>query len=227
MSSRDHLAIALDVDDLVVARRLAGRLAPWFGVAKVGLELFSAAGPEAVGALRALGYRVFVDLKLHDIPNTVGRAARVLGSLGADLATMHAAGGEEMLRAGVESLLAGAEAAELPRPVALGVTVLTSETSATDDVIEARVRTALAAGCGGLVCSPREAAFVRRLAPGALIVTPGVRPKGSGADDQARVATPAAAIAAGADLLVIGRPVTAAGDPEGAAAAIAHELDAA
>jgi orotidine-5'-phosphate decarboxylase len=225
MTAQDHLAVALDVDDLVVARRLAERLRPFFSVAKVGLELFTASGPEAIGALRALGYRVFVDLKLHDIPTTVERAARVLGSLGADLVTLHASGGEPMVRAGVEGLLAGAAAADLPTPVALGVTVLTSEADVTPELLRHRVEVATAAGCRGLVCSPLEAATVRSLAPDALIVTPGVRPEGASAHDQARTATPAAARAAGADLLVIGRPVTATPDPEAAAAAVVAELD--
>ena len=106
MDAKDHLALALDVDDLVEATRLAKLLHPWFGVAKVGLELYSAAGPEAVSTLQQLGYRVFCDLKLHDIPTTVERSARVLGALGATYLTLHAAGGEPMLRAGVEGIAA-------------------------------------------------------------------------------------------------------------------------
>src|SRR4051812_8074772 len=123
MEPRDHLALALDVDDLVEAMRLAKLLRPWFGIAKVGLELYTAAGPEALGAVRSLGYAVFCDLKLHDIPNTVRGTGRVLGSLGVDYVTLHAAGGEVMLRAGVDGLAEGATAAGLPVPKALAVTL--------------------------------------------------------------------------------------------------------
>ena len=139
MEARDRLALALDVDDLVEAVRLARLLRPWFGIAKVGLELFSAAGPEAIGAMRSLGYSVFCDVKLHDIPNTVRGAARVLGSIGVDLLTLHAAGGEVMLRAGVEGLTEGAEAAGLPAPRALAVTILTSEGRRPPALLDERV----------------------------------------------------------------------------------------
>ena len=226
-SPRDHLAIALDVDDLVEALRLARLLAPSFRVAKVGLELFSAAGPEAIGALNELGFEVFCDLKLHDIPTTVERAARVLGALGASYVTIHACGGEPMLRAGVEGLASGAAAAGLDPPVALGVTILTSEVDVSAHQVAHRVAAALEAGCGGLVCAAAEAADARLLAPRAEIVTPGIRTAGGPTHDQARPATPAAAIAAGADLLVVGRSVTAAPDPVAAAVAVVAEVDAA
>ena len=127
---RDRLALALDVDDLVAATRLARQLRPYFGVAKVGLELFSATGPDAVGTLAEMGYKVFLDVKLHDIPNTVEKSARVLGSLGASLLTLHAMGGADMLRAGVDGLAAGADAAGLDAPTALAVTILTSDSGA-------------------------------------------------------------------------------------------------
>jgi orotidine-5'-phosphate decarboxylase len=130
--------LALDVDDLVAALRLARRLSPYFGVAKVGLELFSAAGPETVSSLVVEGYRVFVDLKLHDIPTTVGRAARVLGGLGAAYATAHAAGGEDLLRAAVEGIGEGASAAGAPTPCLLGVTVLTSAQEHTGEIVGKR-----------------------------------------------------------------------------------------
>ncbi len=221
---RDRLALALDVDDLVVALRLARRLRPWFGVAKVGFELFGAAGPETVSALTAEGYRVFVDLKLHDIPTTVGRAARVLGGLGAVFVTVHTQGGEEMMRAAVSGMAEGASAAGAPTPCVLGVTVLTSDTEATPEVLASRSRSAAAAGCGGLVCAASDLAVTRRSAPGLLTVVPGIRPSGTSSDDQARAATPRAAIAAGADILVIGRAVTAAEDPESMATAVADEV---
>jgi orotidine-5'-phosphate decarboxylase len=212
------------VDDLVVALRLARRLRPWFGVAKVGLELFGAAGPETISALTVEGYRVFLDLKLHDIPTTVARAARVIGGLGAAYATVHTQGGEEMVRAAVLGMAEGASAAGAPRPSVLGVTVLTSETDANSETLAARAALAKAAGCAGVVCAAADLAVIQAAAPGLLTVVPGIRPIGTARDDQARVSTPGAAIAAGADILVIGRAVTAAEDPERVAAAVADEV---
>src|SRR5258708_16878935 len=150
---RSKLALALDVDDLVVALRLARDLRPWFGTAKVGLELFRAVGPDAVSALSELGYDVFCDLKLHDIPNTVSKAARVLGALGTSYLTLHASGGSAMLRAGVDGLAAGAAEAGLPAPIALGVTVLTSDGGAPPHILPKRVAEAIEGGCGGIVCA--------------------------------------------------------------------------
>ncbi len=221
---RTRLALALDVDDLVVALRLARRLRPWFGVAKVGLELFGAAGPEAVSALLDENYQVFLDLKLHDIPTTVSRAARVLGGLGAAYATVHTQGGEAMMKAAVSGMAEGASAAGAPAPCVLGVTVLTSDVDAPADALASRSRLAAAAGCGGLVCAASDLAVTGRAAPGLLAVVPGIRPSGVSTDEQARAATPAAAIAAGADILVIGRAVTGAEDPEAMAAAVASEV---
>jgi orotidine-5'-phosphate decarboxylase len=224
MEARDRLALALDVDDLVEAVRLARLLRPWFGIAKVGLELYSAAGPEAIGAMRSLGYEVFCDVKLHDIPTTVRSAARVLGSLGADLLTLHASGGAVMLRAGVEGLAEGAEAAGVPAPRALAVTILTSEGRRPPAVLDERVAAAVEAGCAGVVCSAADVRAAKRLAPRLLAVVPGIRPEGVPAHDQAAPATPRAAIDAGADILVIGRAVTAAADPTSAAAALARDV---
>jgi orotidine-5'-phosphate decarboxylase len=221
---RQRLALALDVDDLVVAVRLARELQPWFATAKVGLELYSAAGPDAITSLSDLGFDVFCDLKLHDIPSTVGRSARVLGALGARYLTIHAAGGVPMLRAGAEGLREGAASAELPDPVPLAVTVLTSEPEATVHTLQQRVTAGLDAGCGGFVCAAPDLAVVRELAPAACIVTPGVRAEGAPVDDQARVATPQAALDAGSDLLVIGRAVTRADDPATAADALLTHL---
>lgn len=221
---RGTLALALDVDDLVVATRMARDLQPWFGVAKIGLELFSAAGPDAIAAMRDLEYDVFLDLKLHDIPNTVGKAARVLGALGVDYLTLHAFGGVEMLRAGVEGLAEGAANAGLEPPIALGVTVLTSDGNAPDHIVPQRVRVAAEAGCGGLVCSAKDLQDARTLAPRLVRVVPGIRPRGASSNDQANVATPGEAMAQGADVLVIGRAVTAAEDPREAAHAIVSEL---
>ena len=222
--ARERLALALDVDDLVVALRLARRLRPWFGVAKVGFELFGAAGPEIVSALTVEGYRVFLDLKLHDIPTTVSRAARVLGGLGVAFTTVHTQGGEAMVRAAVSGMAEGASASGAPTPCVLGVTVLTSDARADPEVLASRSRLAAEAGCGGLVCAPTDLAVTRRAAPGLLTMVPGIRPTGTPSDDQPRAATPAAAIAAGADILVIGRAVTAAEDPEAMAGAVVAEV---
>ncbi|HSL57346.1 MAG TPA: orotidine-5'-phosphate decarboxylase [Acidimicrobiales bacterium] len=221
---RDRLAIALDLDDLVPAMRLARELRPWFGVAKVGLELYSAVGPDVINSLTDLGYEVFVDLKLHDIPTTVQRAARVVGALGASYLTLHAQGGDAMVRAGVEGFLAGASDAGLPEPTALAVTVLTSDLDAPPHVVPKRVRVAVEAGCGGIVCSARDLHDVKELAPRIRCVVPGIRPIGTPHHDQAGAVPPRVAIEAGADLLVIGRAVTQAADPAAAASAVAAEL---
>lgn len=223
---RSRLALALDVDDVVEARRIAHLLQPWFGVAKVGLELFSAAGPEAIEAMIEDGYAVFADLKLLDIPTTVNKAARVMGSLGVSYLTVHTRAGVDHLRAGVEGVAAGASAAGLPAPICLGITVLTSE-QADLAALEQRVGFVLEAGCGGLVCAASDLAIVRSLAPDVVTVVPGIRPAGVSADDQARPATPTSAIASGADVLVIGRAVTHAEDPIKAAISIAAEVAAA
>lgn len=221
---RRKLCLVLDVDDLEVARRLGQQLRPWFGVAKVGLELFSAAGPDAIETMVDLGYEVFADLKLHDIPTTVGRASRVLGSLGASYVTMHAFGGVDMLRAGVEGLATGAEQAGLDVPCALAVTILTSDGGAPPHVLPQRVTAAVEAGCGGIVCAVSDVAEARRIGPELTIVTPGIRLAGGATHDQARAATPQEAVDAGADLLVIGRAVTHAEDPVVAAAELVESL---
>src|SRR5258705_1002077 len=150
MDVRNRLALALDVPDLDRAEQLAKEVAPWFGVAKVGLELYSAAGPEAIMRMRALDLDVFADIKLHDIPTTVGRAARVLGGLGVTYLNFHAAGGVDMLRAGVEGVLEGARDAGRAAPVPIGVTVLTSDADAS--AFDARLANAIESGCGGLPC---------------------------------------------------------------------------
>ncbi len=223
---RSKLAVALDVDDAVAALRLARELQPWFGVAKVGLELYSAAGPDIVGALADQGYRVFCDLKFHDIPTTVGRAARVVGSLGASYLNFHAQGGTAMLRAGVEGLAEGAADAGLDAPTALAVTILTSDAGAPTHILQKRVQAALEAGCGGIVCAASDVAEAKQYGPRLTAGVPGIRPSGSPTHDQARAATPESALAAGADVLVIGRAVTHAADPAAAAAGIVASLTA-
>lgn len=221
---RSRLALALDVDDMVEATRLAREMQPFFGVAKVGLELYSAVGPDVIEPLRELGYEVFVDVKLHDIPTTVGRAARVLGALGASYVTMHAFGGRDMLRAGDQGLREGASAAGLPEPVSLAVTILTSDAGAPPHILSKRLAVAMEAGCGGVVCAASDLEEVRTLAPAMCKVVPGIRLAGAVAHDQARAATPGEAAAAGADLLVVGRTVTEAQDRVVAAAAVAAEV---
>ena len=200
---------------------------------KLGLEAFTASGPDLVRKISDLGTPVFLDLKLHDIPNTVERAARNAARLGVAMLTVHASGGEAMLKAAV----AGASAAERP-PLVLAVTVLTSlDDGALMELgipggaaqrVGAWAQLARRSGCGGVVCSPREAAAVRALVgSGFLLVTPGIRPAGEAAGDQRRVATPASAVAAGADILVVGRPITASPNPASAAETILAELCAA
>jgi orotidine-5'-phosphate decarboxylase len=219
-----QLALALDVDDLVAARRLAIDLAPYFGVAKVGMELFTAAGPEVIGILADLGYDVFLDLKLLDIPNTVERTARVLGALGANYLTLHAFGGVPMLAAGVKGLAEGATAAGLEIPVAVAVTVLTSDDGAPPHIMGKRAATAVEAGCGGIVCAADDLVEARQVAPRLTKIVPGIRLEGAPTHDQARPSTPKSAVEAGADLLVVGRAVTEADSPVEAAKAIADNL---
>jgi len=223
---RSKLVLVLDTDDLVPALRLARELQPWFGVAKVGLELYSASGPDAITSLAEQGYDVFVDLKLLDIPTTVNKAARVLGSLGARYLTLHARGDAPMLSAGVEGLRDGAERAGLPEPDALAVTVLTSDAGAPAHIFGHRVALAAETGCGGIVCAAADLAEARQLAPRLLRVVPGIRRAGTDVHDQARAATPRAALDGGADLLVVGRTVTEADDPAQAAADLVAELTA-
>jgi len=223
--ARPHLALALDTSDLTGALELWRRCRASFAIAKVGLELYSAAGPGAVAALREEGAAVFVDLKLHDIPSTVGRAAGRLAAIGASFVTVHLCGGTAMVTAAVEGIAEGA-AVELVGPIpagVLGVTVLTSEPEAPAEVLVARAAMAEGCGCAGLVCAAPDLTVVRRasLLP---TVVPGVRRAGAPSNDQARVATPAMAVRAGARVLVIGRTVTASPDPARAAEELAREV---
>ena len=222
-AGRDHLALALDVGGLPEALALAERLHPWFATAKVGLELYAEAGPEAFDRLHELQFAVFADLKLHDIPNTVERAARALGRRGVEFLNFHAAGGVEMLRGAVNGYREGAVAGGHPAPIALGVTVLTSDAN-TDALVE-RLDWSRDAGCDGVVCAASDIAAARERALRTMV--PGVRLPGGDAHDQARITTPADAIERGADWLVVGRAVTAAADPERAAADVCAMVEAA
>jgi orotidine-5'-phosphate decarboxylase len=219
--ARDRLALALDVPDLDQAEQLAKDVSPWFGIAKVGLELYTAAGPESIARLRALELAVFADLKLHDIPTTVGRAARVLGRLGATYVNFHAAGGVDMLRAGVEGLAQGASEAGVSAATAIAVTVLTSDPDTSR--FDARLAAAIESGCGGVVCSVHEVVRVHEVRSDFVTIVPGVRLDDGDRHDQARVGSPEQVARAGADVLVIGRAVTAASDPR----AIARRVHAA
>ncbi|BDG04078.1 orotidine-5'-phosphate decarboxylase [Anaeromyxobacter oryzae] len=227
MKPSDRICAALDFPSFAAAEPFARTIAPHVGMLKVGLELFVAEGPPAVKAAAGLGRPVFLDLKLHDIPNTVEGAARSAAASGASLLTVHASGGAEMVRAAVRG--AGGKVR------VLAVTVLTSLDGAALDAIglagppETAVvrlaRLAVGAGAGGLVCSPHEVAAVRAaVGPGPLLVVPGVRPPGAALGDQARVATPSDAVRAGADVIVVGRPLRDARDPAQAARDIAASI---
>ena len=219
---RERLALALDVGDLAAAETMARRLTPWFGIAKVGMELYAEAGPQAIDRMHELGFRVFADLKLYDIPTTVERAARALGRRGVEFLNFPAAGGEGMLRAGVAGLREGARDGGHPEPVPLAVTVLTSDPHT--DTFGERLDAAAAAGCGGVVCSAFEVETVHARHPELRSMVPGVRLPGGDHHDQARVATAAEAVRAGADWMVVGRAVTAATDAEAAATAVARSI---
>ena len=209
---RDSLAIALDVDDLIEARRLANELKPYFGVAKIGLELFSAVGPDIVGIVADAGYKVFLDMKLHDSPAIVERASRVMGSIGVSYLTLHAFGGSPMLRAGVEGLNEGAARAGLDAPQALAVTILTGDGDAPPHILGNRVRTAVEGGCQGIVCSAGDIREAKLLAPRMQMVVTGVSPDGRAADEDEDASTPQSAVSSGADLLVLGSSITGAED---------------
>ncbi len=221
---RSKLALVLDVDDLVAAQRLARTLRPYFGVAKVGLELFSAAGLDAIGMLRTMGFDVFCDLKLHDIPTTVNRASRVLGALGVSYLTMHAHGGKAMLQAGVQGLGEGSADSDVEFSHALAVTVLTSDNDAPPHIMPQRVMLAAESGCAGIVCSVADLQDAHSYAPRLLRVTPGIRLPGSDKDDHAKPSTPGEALANGSDLLVVGRTVTHADDPVAASEALYEDI---
>jgi orotidine-5'-phosphate decarboxylase len=221
------IAVALDAPDLDTAARWAGLVTPHVSTLKIGLELYLRYGPEVVASVRgASGVQIFLDLKLHDIPATVATAARAVARLRPALLTVHAAAGPAAIRAAAEAS---------PGTKVVAVTVLTSLGEAdlrriglagpASDAVRRLATLAVEAGASGLVCSPQEVAAVRaEVGEDILLVTPGVRPAGADTHDQARVATPEEALQAGADLLVIGRPITGAADPGAAAGAIAASL---
>ena len=219
INPRERIIVALDVPTSAAALALVRRLSPHPGLFKIGLQLYVSAGPDVVRAVRDLGGRVFLDLKLYDIPNTVAHAVESAGSLGVEMLTLHLSGGRTMTAAAVQ--------AASPEILLLGVTVLTSADEATlrevgvESSIEEQVsrlaQLGAESGIGGLVASPHELAPLRSVYGARIkIVTPGIRPAASAANDQKRTMTPAAALKAGADFLVIGRPITAAADPRSA-----------
>jgi orotidine-5'-phosphate decarboxylase len=225
--ARDRLIVALDFSSFDEAFSLVQKLRGRAGMFKVGKELFTREGPAAVRRIVDLGERVFLDLKFHDIPNTVARAVESAVSLGAALINVHASGGRKMMQAAAEA--AGGNAA------VIAVTVLTSLRDedvreagfalGTEELVPRLARLALEAGLDGVVAAPTDAARLRQeLGSDFLIVTPGVRPAGSTKDDQARIATPAEAVRHGADYIVVGRPITQAADPVKAAEAIVAEM---
>jgi orotidine-5'-phosphate decarboxylase len=222
----NRLIAALDTPSRAAADALVGKLDGVPSWVKIGLELFCAEGPSIVRELSARGLAIMLDLKLHDIPETVGRATANVAGLGAGLLTVHASGGHAMLEAAVQA------AGDMR---ILAVTVLTSlddsdlaqigAMSPVADLVKKRAQLAVAAGCHGIVASPHEVAILREVVPADfLVVTPGVRPEGSPVGDQKRVMTPRQARAAGADLVVIGRPLRDSQDPAATARAIVEEL---
>lgn len=229
MAAKQRLIVALDTSDISRARQWAAAVAPQAGLLKIGLEYFLANGHAGVAAISEIP--LFLDLKLHDIPNTVAGAVRAVLPLKPRMLTIHACGGAAMIRAAHQA----AAGAGNDRPMILAVTVLTS--LAQDDLSTVGIsatpaeqvlrlgRLAIESGADGLVCSPLEVDLLREaLGPSVKLVVPGIRPAGSSADDQARTMTPAMAVKAGADWIVVGRPITAASDPAAAAAAIVAEL---
>lgn len=237
LAGKDRIIFALDVPDAEAALTWVERLKGSVGFFKVGLELFVAAGPGLVEKIAAAGAGVFLDLKFHDIPNTVAGAVRSASVYGASIINVHALAGSEAMKRAAQAAAEASLKAGKPRPRVIAVTVLTShgpktlkELGLEGSPSEAVKRLALLArdsGLDGVVCSPVEAASIRALWPEALIVTPGVRPAGADVGDQVRIATPAGAILAGADYLVVGRPVSGAPSPEKAAEEIALEVSGA
>ncbi len=216
LTARDRIIVALDFPIGAEALALVRRFSPHGGLFKIGLQLYIAAGPEIVRAVHDLGGRVFLDLKLHDIPNTVARAVESAGSLGVEMLTLHLGGGRSMIEA--------AAAAAAPDLMLLGVTILTSSDETTlrevgvgasmEEQVLRLAKLGVESGIGGIVASPHELKALRSAHGTKIkIITPGIRPTGSVAGDQKRAMTPAEALKAGADYLVIGRPITAAPDP--------------
>jgi orotidine-5'-phosphate decarboxylase len=234
---RERLVVALDVETAAQALALVERLRGLAGMFKVGKQLFTAAGPEIVRRITALGEQVFLDLKFHDIPNTVAKAGVEAARLGARIFNLHALGGSAMMRATVEAVNEAAEREGWRRPLLLGVTILTSHSQASlaeigiHQTVEEQVirlaRLCQASGLDGVIASPHEIAPIRSATREGefVILVPGVRPQGAARHDQSRVMTPGEAVRAGADYLVVGRPITEAEDAAQAAQKIVEEIE--
>ena len=235
--AKDKLIVALDVENAQRARELVNILRDQIGMFKIGSQLFTIAGPDIVREVVRSGARVFLDLKFHDIPNTVAAAGVAATQLGVSIFNVHAAGGREMMRRTADAVSQIVIKERIPRPSVIAVTILTSMDeavlseiglhSSSEDQVRNLAQLAEASGMDGVVASPREVSLIRaniKRTP-FLIVTPGVRPTGALANDQKRVSTPAEAIKMGADYLVIGRPITAAADPASAAQQIAQDME--
>lgn len=234
--AKERLIVALDVDTDCQAEDLIKQLAPYAGMFKVGMQLFYQAGPDLVRRLKQQGVKVFLDLKLHDIPNTVGQAARALAELGTDMINVHASGGPEMMRAAATVVRERAAALNLSVPLIISVTMLTSIDQHTfnhdlgipgaiQEMVTRQAKLTKEAGLDGVVASPNEITVIREACGKEFkIVTPGIRPAWSVAGDQKRIMTPAQAVRQGADYLVVGRPITAATDPPQAAHQILAEI---
>ena len=237
MKPKDRIILALDVPDFDEALRIVYQFEEHVGTFKVGSELFTAVGPEIIKKINTMGKKVFLDLKFHDIPNTVAKSAAAAARLGAFMFNVHTLGGLEMMKQAAEAVRKISLEANIDRPRLIGVTILTSiDQSVLQDELGIGLRMsaqvkhlaglAYRAGLDGVVASPEDAGNLRaHFGKDFLIVTPGIRPAGGGDDDQKRISTPGAAISAGADYLVVGRPIIKASDPRRAALSIVEEIE--
>ena len=237
LTTRERLVLALDVDDFKKAKELAGKLSDYVGIFKIGSQLFTAEGAKVVNMVNERGGKVFLDLKFHDIPNTVARAAEVATKLGVYIFDVHTSGGYEMMKAAAAATKKTSLALGISKPLVLGVTLLTS---INQEILEKEIgikkrlkeqvvhlaKLAKTAGLDGVVASPREIKEIRKACgEDFVILTPGIRPAGKSSDDQKRVMTPREAIKLGADFLVIGRPIRNAANPVEAAKEILREME--
>lgn len=237
LTAKDRLIVALDVDTVEKAENLVEQLKDHVGMFKVGMELYNSVGPDIIKRLHALGGKIFLDLKFHDIPNTVGRAAEVVTAHGVYMFNVHASGGQKMMRAAVEKSSLKSKELDVPNPVIIAVTVLTSVDQATleneigikkpvQEQVVAWAKLAQDSGLNGVVASPLEIKAIREACgENFVIVTPGVRPTWAATNDQKRVMTPKEAVESGATYLVVGRPITANPQPADAAKRILKEME--